>query len=266
MPRQVNLETAYRPVQGLARGLAVLRGLNLMGRPATIPELSASTGLHRTTVRRLLETLVSQGYVTVSTDGKTYALTIRVRDLSEGFTDHEWIASIALPVMGRLMQQVKWPSDLTVLDGTCMRVRESTHRFSSLSFERAMVGRRLPLTSTASGRAYLAACDAVERETLLQMVVAESGAAAVDWKRVQQMVAKVRRNRYANAEGEWRKTSPAGAIALPILWQGRVLACLNVVYLRGVIRLADAVADLLPPLRLAVEEIQQALAQHDALR
>lgn len=263
MPRIVNLETTYRSVQGLARGLTVLRALNLIGRPATIQELSTFTGLHRTTVRRLLETLVSQGYVTSVAEGRTYALTIQVRDLSEGFTDHEWIASVALPVMGRLMQQVRWPSDLTILDGTCMRIRESTHRFSSLSFERAMVGRRLPLLSTASGRAYLAACDPVERETLLQMLIAEGGADAVDLKRVQQMVTKVRRNRYANAEGEWRKTSPAGAIALPILGQGRVLACLNVVYLRGVIRLTDAVAALLPPLESAVEEIQQALAQRD---
>ena len=58
MPRVTCSDTAYARVQGLARGLAVLRALNLdVSGAASVRSLSESTQLHRTTVRRLLETL-----------------------------------------------------------------------------------------------------------------------------------------------------------------------------------------------------------------
>ena len=51
--------TKYTSVRGLARGLQVLQALNSMdsGR-ATSQQISDLTGLHRTTARRLLETLM----------------------------------------------------------------------------------------------------------------------------------------------------------------------------------------------------------------
>jgi IclR family mhp operon transcriptional activator len=49
------------------------------------------------------------------------------------------------------LREVLWPTDISTLDVDAMVVRETTHRFSRLSFHRAMVGRRLPLLLTASG-------------------------------------------------------------------------------------------------------------------
>jgi hypothetical protein len=95
-----------------------------------------------------------------------------VRELSEGFTDDEWISAVATPVLGELLRTVVWPSDLTTVDGTAMIIRETTHRFSRLSFHRAMVGRRMPLLYSASGRAYLAFCPEEERAQLLQLLIA----------------------------------------------------------------------------------------------
>ncbi len=94
--------TKYANVRGLSRGLQVLRALNAMenGR-ATSQQLSESTGLHRTTVRRLLETLVEEGFVRRSTSDDSFRLTLDVRALSEGFTDDERIATVAPPIMGR---------------------------------------------------------------------------------------------------------------------------------------------------------------------
>lgn len=265
MPRATSADTAYHRVQGLARGLAVLRALNRdPAGSASIASLSADTQLHRTTVRRLLETLALEGYVERSASADTYRLRLEVRDLSDGFRDDQWIASVAAPAMGALLQRVRWPSDLTTLDGACIRIRESTHRFSSLSFERGMVGRRLPLMFTASGRAYLAACDAAERAVLVKVMVADGGpqaACAADPRLLHNTIARVARNGYANAEGDWRSSSPAGAIALPIRAGQRVVGCLNVVYLRRALAAADAARELLPPLREAVAAIEARLAE-----
>lgn len=259
MPRPHNAETSYRRVQGLSRGLLIVRAMNITGGPSSVGDLSARTGLHRTTVRRLLETLSEEGYVVRSPAEDGYQLTLQVRNLSEGFTEQDWIVSIAAPAMGHLLEQVKWPSDLSTLDGSAMRIRESTHRFSALSFERAMVGRRMPLMFTASGRAYLAACDDGERTALTKLMIADGGpqaACAADPKLMQLTIDRVRRNGYAKAEGEWRKSSPAGAIALPIMGGGRVLACLNVAYLRRSMSMTEAAQELLSPLRDAVQAIE----------
>ena len=138
-------ETEYKSVRGLMRGLALINGLNRFDGGASTAQLAEQSGLHRTTVRRLLETLQAEGYVRRSESDDSYRLTLKVRELSEGFRDEQWISSIAAPLLGELLQQVVWPTDLCTLDGDAMVIRETTHRFSRLSFHRSMVGRRLPL-------------------------------------------------------------------------------------------------------------------------
>ena len=99
-----------------SRGLDVLRVMN-QG-PAgelSLAEIAARTGLHRTTVRRLIETLLSNGYVRRSPSDDTFRLALRVRELSEGFTDDEWIAEVAPPILGELLRQVVWPTDLCTM-------------------------------------------------------------------------------------------------------------------------------------------------------
>ncbi len=261
MPSPTTAE--YRHVQGLSRGLSLLRELNrTLGGKANIRQLSEQTGLHRTTVRRLLETLVSEGYVRASTSDDSYSPTLRVRDLSEGFTDTEWIAAVAAPVMGQLLKRVKWPSDLTTLDGSSMLIRESTHRFSALSFARAMVGRRMPLLFSASGRAYLSACKPGELKELVKLMVADGGAQAAcasDLAMLKNMLHRVHDNGYATNEGDWIKNSPTGALALPIRHADKVLGCMNVVYLRRAMTMPQAVKLYLPALRDAVQSIEDNL-------
>ena len=54
----------YALVRGLTRGLDLLKALNSQeGGRSTLAQLAEVTGLHRTTVRRLLETLIAEGYV-----------------------------------------------------------------------------------------------------------------------------------------------------------------------------------------------------------
>jgi len=79
-----------RLVRGLLRGLTVLRALNETNY-ATAMELSKRTGLPRSTVYRLLDTLMAAGYVGIGARKETYQLTILVRALSDGFNDEAWV-------------------------------------------------------------------------------------------------------------------------------------------------------------------------------
>lgn len=257
----------YRHVQGLERGLAVLKALNYAADgKASVRELSECTTLHRTTVRRLLETLLTLGYVRRSASDDSYRLTLCVRDLSDGFTDDEWVAAVAAPVLGRLLKAVLWPSDLTTLDGTEMVIRETTHRFSALSFHRAMVGRRLPLLYTASGRAYLAFCPEKERKELVRHLIAGGGlqaALARDSALLARLLNRVRQCGYATSEGDWGREAHIGAIAVPIERSKKVLGCLNVVYLKKAMSTEKAAQSYLAALRQAKQEIENAVGMLD---
>lgn len=254
---------SYRNVQGLSRGLSILRAISLSANGwASIAELSATTGLHRTTVRRMLETLQAEGYVRRSASDDSYRLNQKIRQLSDGFTDDEWISEVANPILGELLQQVVWPSDLCTLDGDCMLVRETTHRFSPLSFHRAMIRQRMPILFTSAGRAYLAYCSEEERRQILQLLVAgndEQASFARNRVLVSQMLDKVRRQGFAINEGEWSQQSKIAAIAVPIRHHEHVLACINIVFLKKAVPTAEAIERYLPPLKAAVEKIESKL-------
>lgn len=259
----------YRHVQGLSRGLSVLHAISCSANGwCSIAELSKATGLHRTTVRRLLETLQVEGYVRRSASDDSYRLNQKIRQLSDGFTDDEWISEVANPVLGELMQKIVWPSDLCTLDGDSMLVRETTHRFSPLSFHRAMIRQRMPMLFTAVGRAYLAYCSDEERQQILQLIVAgndEHAGLAKNCVLMKQMLDKVRSQGYATNDGEWIQQSKIGAIAIPIRHKGNILACINIVFLKKAMAVPEAVRRYLPELKWAVQKIENLLKDRDEL-
>ncbi|MEI8170536.1 MAG: DNA-binding transcriptional regulator [Rhodoferax sp.] len=257
----------YRHVQGLSRGLAVLHAISCSADGwSSISDLSEATKLHRTTVRRMLETLQAEGYVRRNPSDDNYSLNQKIRQLSDGFTDDEWISEVANPVLGELLQKLVWPSDLCTIDGDCMLVRETTHRFSPLSFHRAMIRQRMPVLFTAAGRAYLAYCSEEERQQILRQIIAgddEHASFARNRVLVTQMLEKVRRQGYASNDGEWSQQAKIGAIALPVRHKGNILACINVVFLKKAMKVPEAAQRYLPELQLAVAKIETLLNERD---
>jgi len=253
--------STYKPVRGLARGLAVLEAINhAPGGFVRISELAARVGMHRTTVKRLLETLAAEGYVRRSDSDERYVLTMRVRRLADGFTDDEWLGETAAPVLGELLKSVVWPTDIATLDGDAMVIRETTHRFSPLAFHRAIVGMRLPLLLSALGRAYLAHCPRSEREELLRLLRNrgdEEARRAADASYVRAALARARRDGYATNDETWQAGRLVTALAVPIQREGRVLACLSVVYREKAVPTSQAAARFVPRLKAAAAQIAE---------
>lgn len=263
MPRPVG-HGRYKEVRGLSRGLDVLRALNLgVGGQLSLADVADITGLHRTTVRRLLETLAAHGYVRRSASDDSFRLALGVRTLSEGFTDDEWIAEAAAPLMGELLQEVVWPTDLCTPDGTAMVVRESTHRFSPFSFHRAMVGTRLPMLFTAAGRAYFAFCPEEERLGIVRLLRGGDAEEAVLARSPRALKALVERTRllgYGTNDREWSKEPRFSAIAVPIRHGGAVRGSLNIIFAASALTVGEAAGKYLPALRRTVDRISAAIA------
>jgi len=146
------------PIRGLSRGLAVLRALNKTSH-GSILTLSRHTGISRTALYRIVETLRQDGYVARAPNDRSFRLTHQIRELSIGFRDQDSFTEAAAPILDKLQQQIIWPTDLAVYDDGKMLIRETTRRNSPLVFDRATVGWRLPVLHTSLGIAYLSGLD-----------------------------------------------------------------------------------------------------------
>ncbi|GGH54488.1 transcriptional regulator [Comamonas phosphati] len=253
------IDKDYKEVRSLSRGLALLQALNRApGGMASTTALSESCNIHRTTVKRLLETLRADGFVRRGEKEGQYYLTFAVRSLSEGFVDDDWIEQIALPLMRATVPELLWPCDLGTLEGGFMVIRESTHRFSLLSQHRGKIGEKLPLFFTAMGRAYLAACSDSEREgllTLLSQRADEVGSMARNASAVGRLVAETRARGYAVNDGDWEREAPFAAIAVPVLCGRKLVGGVNLVFPKTAVHSEEIEQRYLPRLKRLAQRI-----------
>ena len=251
----------YKKVEGLIRGIELLRliGTFESGR-ARVTDLTAASGLHRTTVKRLLETLRSVGYLTYDEKNRRYYLALKARQLSEGFVDEKWIVATASPALLKLQSEVVWPTDLATPEGDQMVIRESTRRFSPFSFHRSMTGTRLPMLTTSVGRAYLGYCSGPERKAIATYVDARSDSRLYNGAYVEKIAKETRQQGYGSSFGDWSNERKFGGIAVPIQVDGRVFGCINVVFLRSSILPEAAVEKFVAPLWNTAKNIGKTLS------
>ncbi|WP_155293442.1 DNA-binding transcriptional regulator [Comamonas testosteroni] len=251
----------YREVRGLTRGIAVLRELNSMpGGIGNVADLARATGLHRTTVKRLLETLKTEGLVHQKDDGTSYALGFEVRRLSEGYVGADWIDRIASPAMHAHLRSLSWPSDLATPDSGFMIVRESTHRVSLLSQHRATIGIQIPMLVSSLGRAWLAACSPEEREATLSLLRERTdsiGEHARDSAYIKRILRETRRRGYAINKGEWLSEASVTAIAFPIFANRQAIGAINLVLQRNAVTDREIALRYVPLLRTLADEISR---------
>lgn len=260
--------TEYKTVRGLTRGLMLLNMLNRLDGGASVGLLAELSGLHRTTVRRLLETLQDEGYVRRSLSDDSFRLTIKVRQLSEGFRDEQWISALAAPLLGDLLRGVIWPTDVSTLDVDAMVVRETTHRFSRLSFHRAMVGRRLPLLKTASGLTWLAFCPENERQELIEILASRPGEEfqlAREPLKLDAILTRARKDGFGQNYRGWDQEEKIASIAVPIRSEQRVIGCLNLVYMASAMTIEQAAEKHLPALQKVAKQIEDGVASQEIL-
>ena len=259
MPRST--ATGYRQCQSLVRGLELLAALNrLHGGAASISELTRQTDLHRTTVKRLLETLRDEGYVGHDVTTNEYRVALKVQQLSCGYRDPVMITEVARPILRELAKEVVWPCSILTSEADEMVVRASTRSYSRLSFHPGLPGRRLPMLRSAAGRAYFANIPAEEREALLSVLRSRDDAegeyarqAAV----VRDLVANTQRKGFASNEGEWSEEPTFGGLAVPVYLGGQVAACLNVIYLLRALKASEDVRSIVSALQAAAGRIGQ---------
>jgi IclR family pca regulon transcriptional regulator len=141
-------------VSSLARGLEVLRAFNRTRRKMTLSEVAAETGNTRAGARRILLTLVHEGYAVA--DGKLFDLTPQVLELGFSVLSSKGAWDIARPFIDHLSETLRESVSAAVLDkfDVVYVTGAQYHRVISVGIT---VGARFPAHCTANGRVLLAA-------------------------------------------------------------------------------------------------------------
>lgn len=244
---------SYSPVTALTRGLEVLRIINQLGE-ATVGALHKATGLDKATIVRMLETLEHEGYVARDPSRSVYVVTGRTLLLSQGYDLHRRVAAQSQPVLDAFRDRIGWPSDIGLRDVDAMLVVQSNREHGPIFFNRKP-GFRAPMLVTSLGRAYLAHCDDEERDGILSLLRRESSPwrdMAMDDAWLDGVLSEVRSRGYALMDDRYSDQECGGALwamAVPVRDERRVYAAVNIMMMRTVVTVDDAVSQFLAPLQ-----------------
>lgn len=230
-----NHDDSYRPVEAIARGLAVLEALSDMGW-ASVSEIRDLTGIDRSSLYRIAETLIRLGYVTRREDDRLLALTPKAHRLGEGLKIDDMVAQTIAPHMRALTAKILWPSDFASFHMGAVRIRHSTHRLSPMSVHSRMVGKERSLVGSALGKAILSEMSEEEiRQAGLILRAANPREAdlVANPERVAQIVQEVRRLGYASSIGQSQEN--ISAIAVPLLADGKLYGAVNIIFFRSAV-------------------------------
>ena len=203
-------------VTALARGLDVLSAFRSRDRVLGNQELARRCGLPKSTISRLTYTLTRQGYLEHAQDASGragYRLGSGVLALGSAMLARMDMRQLARPLMQDLADSSQAMVSLGIRDRLSMIYVENCRSESALTLS-LDVGSRIPLASTAMGRAYLCGCSDSERDALLERIRIQDGKA---WPKTREAMAQAmahyREHGCCTSFGDWQKEVNAIAAA-----------------------------------------------------
>ncbi|HET9349616.1 MAG TPA: IclR family transcriptional regulator, partial [Arthrobacter sp.] len=153
-------------VQSVDRALAVLQILARDGH-AGVSEIAAEMGIHKSTVSRLLGSLVSREMVHQNSERGKYQLGFGILRLASSIPGRLSLVREARPVMESLAEEFKETVNLAVLRSNfAVNVDQAMGPSTLATYD--WVGSLTPLHATSSGKVLLAALSADERDRVLK--------------------------------------------------------------------------------------------------
>ena len=139
-----------------AKGMSVLKAFDSGQTHMTLPQIARATGFDRAITRRLVLTLVHLGYV--RQQDRLFSLTPRILVLAGGFLQARQFGKTIEPVIQTFSNQIAEAISMAMIDGSqAVYVAHARERASAISIG-FTVGSKVPLLTTAIGRALVSAC------------------------------------------------------------------------------------------------------------
>ena len=155
--------------RSLERGVEILRafrpGSNFLGNG----EIAERTGLSKSTVSRLTQTLVGAGMLQLDARQRAYCLAPAVLSLAHAMRSGSGVLAIAAPKMRALAEKHGINVGLAAPDLGEMVYLESIRYKRRIAFRNVVSGQRIPMGLTSLGRAYLATLSPDRRKGLFAL-------------------------------------------------------------------------------------------------
>jgi DNA-binding IclR family transcriptional regulator len=258
-PRSAASAPAERPrydAPALEKGLDILE--LLAGHPDGLTQAQIAKALGRSVseIFRMIDCLLRRRYVTLRRPGDTYALSLKLFELSHRHPPTRRLIDQALPLMKEVAKRLDQSCHLCVYHDGRVMVAAQVDNPGSLGFLVRM-GALLDLLHTSSGRVILAFSDEAEKRKMLDEYQAVTGS-RVDLKALEQQLATVRRKGYDEADSE--QAVGVRNVSFPVIsFSGEAVATLAVPYLRRLDGNRADLADTQAALREAATRLAVAL-------
>jgi IclR family mhp operon transcriptional activator len=233
---------------------------------ATITRIHHETKLHKSTVLRMLETLIHAGYVAHLPGTSSYVATGKCLLLSNGLQRVNRLTQIATPIISSFRKSVGWPSDFALFDQDAMVIVATSREFGVMSLNRK-VGDRVPVLGSSLGRAYLAFCSDSERNAILNQLKDTDSSwnrAAKKRRQLLKQLDDIRQKGYATSGSGYRETvydSAIWGISVPVMAGGSVMAAINVIFLSSSMSLDQGLRAFHKKLQTAAKDIGKVIEQ-----
>jgi DNA-binding IclR family transcriptional regulator len=245
--------------RSLERGIELLRsfrpGSELLGNA----ELAERTGLSRSTVSRLTQTLVGSGLLQIEPRSRAFRLAPAVLSFAHAMRTGSSVLAIAAPRMRQVAETSKINVGLAAPDRDEMVYLESIRYNRRPSLRTVVSGQRVPMELTSLGRAYLAVAPEAKRKALMAHF---RQLRPKQWRslhaEISRAIASVEQKDYCAAS--WQPE--VVAVATPLAFQGALYA-LNV-SVSSAEAYEDVVRELTPPLLTLKLRIVQELERFSA--
>lgn len=209
--------------RSLLRGIEILRafrpGSYLLGNS----EIAERTGLAKSTVSRLTQTLVSAGMLEIDHTLRAYRLAPATLSFAHSMRTGSQILKLIAPKMRALAESEGINVGLAAADRDEMVYLESIRYKRRVAFRNVVSGQRVPMELTSLGRAYLSTLSVKERKPLYtifrQRRAAQWSLTLLD--EIEQSISDVQTKGYCAAS--WQPGVVAVALPLSLLGTTYVL-------------------------------------------
>ncbi len=251
-------------LQSVERAIRVLEGFTPEEPRLGLSQLVARFGWRKSTLHRLVNSLVRSGMLSKDATTRQYALSYKVVWLARAVALHRELQAVAGPIMRNLRDRTGETVTLSVVGGRERVVIQQVEGAKGIRYVEE-VGVRRPLYCGASGKLLLAYLPDEEARVVLGAgpLRRYTRMTITDPQRLRRELQLIRDRGYALSYGEY--SEGACAIAAPIVGSGgQVVACVAVLGPRD--RIPDSRVHQFRAMLLgAVKQVTETLSQPPAL-
>lgn len=190
-------------MQTVNRAIKVLKSFTREERELTLADLHHKLNLSKSSLQRILNTFVKNGFLEKDHKKKTYKLGIELYYIGKLVEEHSHLISISKPFLKDLCNRLGENVYLNVIDNNerkCIAIEKANHLLMTISY----VGHTSPLHAGASAKVLLAYQDQYRIEEYIRKnpLTNCTGNTITDPDKLRKELAKIRENGYAISYNE----------------------------------------------------------------